>query len=411
MGRLLVAVALIVSSFARGAATDDKSSFDPDDFVISYWCNPPVRFNTLERYREIKEANFTVAMRAGGQGYTAEQNRQMLDYCQQVGLKAIVADGRIPFAIGGNADAARAAKAAIDAAVKDYADHPALLAYYIVDEPGAGAFPGLGEVVGYLKEKDPKHPGYINLLPTYGRDFNVLGTKTYDQYVRSFVAQVKPAMISYDHYNLTANGDRADFFENLATVRQVALEANTPFWNIVLAVQHFAYRNLTEAELRFEAMQTLAYGARGLLWFTYWSPAETDSSAKWEHALINPDGSRDPHYDMVKRINAEVLAIAKELRGAKSVAVHEPPAKPTTAPITPADSPIRVTSAQLTVGVFETKDGKHFALLASRDYKNAINTRVGLPTAGERFDPASGAWSGMENALTLPAGGAALLRW
>src|SRR4051812_10121491 len=106
--RLLVVMLLVVSAQVRAA--EEKPAFDPDDFVISFWCNPPVRFNTLERYREIKDANFTVAMRAGGAGYTVEQNRQMLDYCQQVGLKAIIADGRMPFSIGGNA----AAKTAID---------------------------------------------------------------------------------------------------------------------------------------------------------------------------------------------------------------------------------------------------------------------------------------------------------
>jgi hypothetical protein len=401
----------ISAALTRGA---DTSAYDPDDFVISYWCNPPVRFNTLERYKEIKEANFTVAMRAGGAGYTVEQNRQMLDYCRQVGLKAIIADGRMPFAIGGNA----AATAGIDGVVKDYADHPALLAYYIVDEPGAGAYPGLGEVVAYLKQKDPRHPGYINLLPAWARDLHVLGTNTYEEYVRKFVEQVKPSLICYDNYQFTKAGDRGDWFENLATVRKVALEAKIPFWNIVLAVEHGGYRNLTEPELRYEAMHTVAFGARGLLWFTYWSPKETDNSATWDHAIINADGSRDAHYDMVKKINADVLAITKELRGAESVAVYEPPAKPTNDPITPADSPIRVTADPLTIGVFKRSDGKHFALLASRDYKKPTNARISLRDGGpdgvrggEQFDAATRAWSPLQNAHELPAGGALLVRW
>ena len=27
-----------------------------DDFTISYWCGPPAKFTTLERYKEIKDA-------------------------------------------------------------------------------------------------------------------------------------------------------------------------------------------------------------------------------------------------------------------------------------------------------------------------------------------------------------------
>jgi hypothetical protein len=171
--------------------------------------------------------------------------------------------------------------------------------------------------------------------------------------------------------------------------------------------------------MRFEAMQTLAYGARGLLWFCYWSPKETDSSLIWQHSIIEPDGSRDPHYDMVKKINGEVLAIAKELRGTASVAVYEPPAKPTHDPITPPDSPIRVTSDASTVGVFKrSTDGKHFALLASRDYKNSQNTRISLRDGsltgvhgGEQFDVATRTWSPLENTHEVPAGGALLVRW
>jgi hypothetical protein len=252
-------VCVIVALFAPRAFAEG--------FSISYWCGPPASFLTSERFAEVKEANFTLAFPPCG-SMTVEQNRKMLDYCQSVGLKALVMDGRMVYSISGNPNAKRD----LDSMIKDYADHPALFGYHIVDEPGAGAFAGLAEVVAYLKEKDPKHPGFINLLPTYARDFNVLGTKTYEQYVRKFAQVVKPAMISYDHYHFTNSGDRADFFENLDTVRKVSLESGIPFWNIVLVTQHGDYRNLTEPELRYEAMQTLAYGAKGLLWFTYWAP-------------------------------------------------------------------------------------------------------------------------------------------
>jgi hypothetical protein len=71
-------------------------------------------------------------------------------------------------------------------------------------------------------------------------------------------------------------------------VRKIALEKRIPFWNIVLVTQHGGYRNLTEPELRFEAMQTLAFGARGLLWFTYWDPTGPPNPGNWSHAMIDP---------------------------------------------------------------------------------------------------------------------------
>jgi hypothetical protein len=433
-----VTVALAPPRFARGAdagATDadEKSVYDPGSFTLSFWCGPPPEFYQLERFREIKDAGFTLAL-PPGYGITVEQTHKMLDLCQQVGLKALVTDSRMPLAIGGS----EKNKAAIDAVIKEYAGHPALFGYFITDEPGAPAFEGLREVVAYLREKDPKHPAFINLLPTYGRDFHVLGTDTYEQYVREYVDKVKPSFVSYDHYHFTYHGDRPDFFENLETVRRVCLEKGVPFWNIVLAVQHFDYRNLTEPELRFEAMQTLAFGGRGLLWFTYWSPQGPHIPGTWSHALINPDGTRDPHYGMVKRINADTKAIGDALGVATSTDVFQTGAPPTTNPsiakMSPRmgakdDSPLKIApggggsgggGADLTVGLFEAPDGKRLAIIASRDYKKPTRPRAIVTpadAAAEVFDPAKKGWSPAAVAeggvipLNLPPGGGVLLRW
>jgi hypothetical protein len=371
-----------------------------EGFTISYWCGPPASFLTAERFAEVKEANFTLAFPTCG-SMTVEQNRKMLDYCQSVGLKALIMDGRMVHTISGNANAKRD----LDAMIKDYADHPALFGYHIVDEPGAGAFEGLAEVIAYLKEKDPKHPGFINLLPTYARDFNALGTKTYEEYVRKFAQVVKPAMISYDHYHFTNSGDRADFFENLETVRKVSLESGIPFWNIVLVTQHFDYRNLTEPELRYEAMQTLAYGAKGLLWFTYWAPPLPENPGNWSHALIDKDGKRDPHYEMVKQINADVLAFAGAMEGATSTEVRAP----------------QKLGPPFTLGQFKSKDGRELRFIASGDYKKLISLPVEVPSQKvEQFNPRTKAWAAIDAVtkdgkthvtLNLPPGGAALLRW
>ena len=245
-----------------------------------------------------------------------------------------------------------------------------------------------------------------------------------------FWKKVKPTVISYDHYHFVYPNDRADFFENLYTVRNVALKHKLPFWNIVLVTQHFGYRHLTEPELRFEAMQTLAFGGKGLIWFTYWSPQGFDPAAKWEHAIINEDGSRDPHYDMVKKINADVLAIGNELLKCTSTEVFQTGKPPTTIPsiakFSPpmkasASSPMKILDeGNLTVGLFKSPAKKRLALIANRDYKNELTTRAIVEPVNatvEIFDPAKKSWSraplrerGVIE-VQLPAGAATLLRW
>jgi hypothetical protein len=165
-------------------------------------------------------------------------------------------------------------------------------------------------------------------------------------------------------------------------------------------------------------MQTLAFGGRGLLWYTYWYPGEPNPTVG--PAMIAYDGKPTPQYEMVKSINADARAIGTELLAVQSWATFHtgesaqyPP--PPRCPIT-ADA-----AGKLTIGVFKSGDGKTFALVANRDYRKPIETAVRIedtPHAVMSFDPATGKWSRPARQqprgtvlLTLPAGGGVLLRW
>src|SRR5438128_2638318 len=77
-----------------------RAEYPFNEFVTSYWYGPPVKFNSLERYKEIKEANFNVVFPAAAGAMSVDENRKMLDYCRELGMKAIVADVRMVTAIG-----------------------------------------------------------------------------------------------------------------------------------------------------------------------------------------------------------------------------------------------------------------------------------------------------------------------
>lgn len=383
---------LCVALICIPALAASPSGLPIDDFPISYWCGPTEKFTTLERYQEIKDANFTFVMPPMAPA-TAEHNRKVLDLCQKVGLKAILADGRMPMAVD------EKAKKALDAIVADYSQHPAFLGYYVVDEPSAAAFAGLGQVVDYLKQRDPAHPPYINLFPNYA-NAEQLGTSSYEDHIRQYLDKVKTPVLSYDHYHYLKGGDRPGFVENLDVVRRVCDEKNVPFWQIVLCLEHLDYRNPTEGELRYEAMHTLAYGAKGLLWFTYWATGELDKQY-FQHAVINTDGTRDPHYDMIKRINADVRRMGKHLLNATCTQVV-PSGK---------DTPyVR--------GIFRSATLGNLMLVASSDYRNGVEARIVSRIEGAKHQQldANGQWrplalDGKELRVKLAPGDAALIRW
>jgi hypothetical protein len=381
-------------------AADSPAGIPIDDFPISYWCGPMPEFATLERYKEIKDAGFTFVMPMCA-GTSVELNRKILGFCQQVGLKAFIADGRMPLGVPDDATKKR-----IDAIVADYTNHPAFLGYHLVDEPGAGVYPSLAQTVAYLKEKDPQHPAFINLLPNHC-PLGALGTKTYEEYLARYVKEVRTPFFSYDNYfsALPKPEPRRVWMDNLDVARKVSLESRTPFWQIVLVTQHFGYASPTIADLRYEAFQTLAYGGRGVLWFTYWSPAATDKSAKWMHALIDETGKRDPHYEDVRTVNAELRAFGGELLRAQSVSV----------------APLLQGAASVTSGRFKTTDGSTLAFIANTDRTNALDVALPIDAPkAEQFDPVKREWKsaavkahdGQHTVqVSLPPGGGALLRW
>ena len=131
--------------------------------------------------------------------------------------------------------------------------------------------PGMGKVAALLRAAMPDKWPYVNLFPyrvTAGR----LGTATMTTYVRMLVKTIGQPFLSYDNYSLV-NGEMLDYFyTNLEIVRRLGLETKTPFWNCILANAHFNYMEPSDATFHLQVYSTLAYGGRGIQYFTYFTP-------------------------------------------------------------------------------------------------------------------------------------------
>src|SRR4051812_28059388 len=107
--RLLVLLIVLFASLPISAAQPlpiHATITGADDvFPISFWCGPPRKFVTVERYQQVKDAGFTFIMPDGVGGNEPELQRKILDTAQQVGLKAFIDDQRMPRGIKGNPEA------------------------------------------------------------------------------------------------------------------------------------------------------------------------------------------------------------------------------------------------------------------------------------------------------------------
>src|SRR5947209_2665488 len=125
------AIAVLTILLLPASVLSGPPAWNPDKFPIGFWCGPPDKFATPERFKQIADCGFTFTFPAcAGASANRESNRKVLDAAQTAGLKGFVQDGRMPMAIGNDATA----KPRLDAIVAAYADHPAFAGYFVADE-------------------------------------------------------------------------------------------------------------------------------------------------------------------------------------------------------------------------------------------------------------------------------------
>lgn len=128
-----------------------------------------------------------------------------------------------------------------------------------------------------------------------------------------------------DHYALLGDGTvGAGYFRNLETMRAEALRSNLPFWNIVLSAAHYNYADPTDAGLRFQLYTTLAYGARGISYFTYFTP----NIGNYRLGPIDQFGHKTATWDMLRNVNLQLHRIGPAYVKLRSLGVFHYPDVP-----------------------------------------------------------------------------------
>jgi hypothetical protein len=226
----------------------------------------------------------------------------------------------------------------------DYKGFENVKAYYVTDEPSCDDFDALAGVCAGLKKFDPSREAYINLFPNYA-SAEQLKADSYKEHLDRYVDIVKPEIISYDHYHFVGRelenrggagenererlireaawntSQRAGFFDNIEAVRDKSLETGIPFMVIILLLEHGPYRNLSEAEIRWEAFQSLAYGSSRISYFTYGTPPY-DDNWRYTNGIVDRSGDPTRHYYEVRRINQDLQTVGSYLAGKRSAGVY-----------------------------------------------------------------------------------------
>lgn len=342
----IVLVACTVLTLSASVTVADPARFVQKDFCISIWVTPPNDDRMPEHYRQMADANFTVVLDAPAAA-TPEKAKQQLDLFDSLGLKAIIQ----PHPKGSTS----------------WSDGPACIGYQLKDEPTASFFSTLAKMVAEVRAAKPGKLAFVNLYPQYANE-RQLGTPTYDEHVRRFIEEVKPDVLCFDYYPMLTPKDdgRKDYCANLDIIRQHALKAGIPFWNFFNIMPFGSHYDPTEAQVVWQIYTSLAYGAKGVLYFCYWTP--TGGEFPKGGAIITADGRPTRHYDQARRINAKLKRLGPTLMKLTSTNVIR---------IKPGENsadrlrgtPLRsLTDGDYLVGVFDHADGRKAVLLNNYNF-------------------------------------------
>jgi hypothetical protein len=133
----------------------------------------------------------------------------------------------------------------------------------------------------------------------------------------------------------------------------------------------------------------MAYGGRGISYFTYWGPVS--------YGGLYQDGKASPLAKDVAAINAEIEKIGPALLELESLAVYH------TAPLAfrgteaiPAGAPVSLSGAGCVLGIFGKAGRPAAFLVVNGSYKTEaeVEAKVGIPgKALEELDRKTGGWS------------------
>jgi len=402
-------VLCLILTLAAAAQSTTPPHAVPRDFAVMAWGDSPSDPNQL---RLMHDAGLNIS------GFCRADD---LDSVAAAGLTCFVSDPRASGYDWEKMPPDAELRGKIADLAKEVGAKPALLGFYLRDEPHAALMPGMGKVADMLHAAVPNAWPYVNLFP-YRVSADRLGTPDYDTYVRMLVDTIHQPFLSYDNYSLV-NGEMLDyFFTNLEIVRRLGLETKTPFWNCILANSHFNYMEPSDATFNIQVYSTLAYGGRGIQYFTYVSP----EIGNYRLAAIDQFGNKTATWDMLRRINNQIHALAPVMTQLRSMGVYHYPEPPQQGQPLAASRLLKAVrmrqsgmvrspaQARFLVGEFEDAQGKPYFMIVNKDLANSFQFAVDVKQTGgklTRISPYNGKPEPFSGEMDwLAPGGGVLLR-
>ncbi len=378
MPKLFVAILTAAVISAQPHLFHNPERVPARTFPIMAWGSAP---SDLAQLKLMKEAGLNVA------GFCRVEDIAKVN---EAGLTCFVSDKRVNGYDWNRLPSEQQIRNSLSEVVQQIGGNPAVLGFYLRDEPPASLIPPMGRVAGILKQLAPDKWPYVNLFP-YRASRDRIGTD-YESYAKMLVDTIGQPFLTYDNYSLVG-GEMLDYFyNNLDIVRKISLDTKTPFWNCILANAHFNYMEPSDATFNLQVYATLAYGGRGIQYFTYYSP----HNGNYRLGAIDQFGNKTATWDALRRINLQIHALAPALLKLQSTGVYHYPDVPEySKPLSQSKFVRAVTMTQryvkppvqgrFLIGEFEDAQKRPFFMIVNKDLNNSFQFAVELRQQGRKL--------------------------
>lgn len=328
-----------------------------ETFRIGIFWPPPSEYTNDTQYDYLKDAHINTVMYGNGMD-TVAKCQAVLDLCAERGMKCIVGDSRFEYQ-------ANCSDADIDAMAADYKDHAATVGYYVRDEPGMQDFDWCAHSYNRFLYNDFDAVPYVNLNPSYGL------TSSYKEYLQEWIDTVGASNLKYLCYDfypfMWGSGIRGDYYYNLQAVRDAGISNGVKTECFLQSSSNLGTMRLPdEEELRWNVYTCLAYGMKGLFYFTWWQPNDNMTS------IIDSEGNKTDLYTPVQTLNAQVEMLGPTLMDLESKEIYHAGTFVSGAYMVPDDyfwQP--ATSYDQIISHFESTSGRDYVMIVNRDFSNS----------------------------------------
>lgn len=327
----------------------------------------------------VRECGFNLCMETA----SSEQFNNLLKYMEGTGLKILMQDWS--FQMNPSKDGKW--KQNMVTFIERYKNNPLVAGWKLCDEPKWNQLKELKERYELIEDTDSTHLIYINWVGEVISS-HTGHCKTLGEYV-DYIQKMFPLDIwSSDCYPIwIKNGQLLirynDFYTDLAAYAQKSAETGKPMWSycgsMAFTARHHDIPPATEAHLSFEAFSALAYGAQGIVYWTYWQ-RPSNSYENYTSALVDLDGNKTPAWYAAQSINRQIRALTNVFLGAEMVEVCHTgniPYKGTRGLIEDFGPLSRLTNGDKGVLASHLRNnGKDYLLIVNHDVQNKQKVRI-----------------------------------